>query len=162
MSYVLEKMLTVRKHRENKARNHVVRSKAQLAQAEALKDSKAQELSAYHSWRLEEEERMLATFEGQSVVVQDLLCFRSTVRSLRAHQSAKFEQVAAASKQVAETEEQLQAARQAHATAFRQEAKIKAHRKSWMQAYRLEVERAAENEMDACARSIAATRNEAL
>lgn len=162
MSYVLGKMLTVRQHRESKARNHVVQSQAQLVRATAQKHSKEQELSAYHSWRIEKEQRMLEALDGNSVSVQDLLCFRSMVRSLRSQQSDKFKQVVTATEEVAKAEGQLQSARQAHATAFRQKTKIKAHRKSWMQAHRLELERAAENEMDACARSIVANRKEPL
>jgi len=162
MAYILKQLLAVRHHRENKARSHLERSKTQLEQARARKRSKERELTAYHQWRLHEEARLFSDLQREPVNVQDLLCFTGIVQNLRSDQASKARQVDEAAKQKLTAEDALQSARQAHAAAYRQEAKIKAHRKSWREAHRLELERAAENEMDAAGRFAAHGRKEAF
>lgn len=161
MPYALKKILKVRKHRENKARNHVVRCRTQLEQANTLKTSKERELADFSHWRVNEEQRLLDRLSDQPASVQDLLCFRSQVNGLRSDQDAISLEVESASKQVVDAEETLNSARVAHTTAYLQEAKIKAHKKRWMEDYRTELEKAAENEMDACAGVTFNSRNEA-
>lgn len=160
MPYVLKNLLTVREHREYKARNHVVQTTTRLDRAKDLKHSKEQELSAFQHWRMDEEQRLLKALSEQQASVQDLLCFRSQVRGLRSDQKDKSLQVETAVQQVADAEERLQSAREAYTTAYLQEAKIKAHKEGWMQEYRTELERAAENEMEACAGNTFNRRNE--
>jgi hypothetical protein len=143
-------LLKLRNHREQKARNHVVHSKAQLDLAEADKKRKEQDCEAYQHWRLNEEERLFASIQERPIAVQDLLSFRGSVHSLRAGQRDRAHRVEEAAQQVAQAEAALMAARQSHIEACRKQVKIQTYRKRWLKMQQQEEERAAENEMDAC------------
>jgi hypothetical protein len=157
MTYPLQQLLRVRDHRERKAQNRVARSKALLVQAQAEKERRTRELTAFRRWRLEEEQRLLATLTAQRASVQDLLCFRSRIGGLRADQADRARRVDEAAQQVADAQEALQTARRDHAAAYRQRAKIQAHRERWQTELRIETERTAENEMDDCGRAVFAS-----
>jgi hypothetical protein len=154
MTDPLQQLMTVRDLRERKAQSRVAHSKARLEQARAEKDRRAEELTAFRSWRLEEERRQVVALTGQTASVQDLLCFRSRIDGLRADQAARAHRVAEAVDQVNAAEADLQTARRAHAKAFRQREKIHSHRKQLQAEERRKMERAAENEMDACGRAV--------
>ncbi|MEJ2639035.1 MAG: YscO family type III secretion system apparatus protein [Desulfosarcinaceae bacterium] len=154
MTDPLQQLMTVRDLRERKAQNRVARGKARLEQARAEKGRRTEELVAFQNWRLEEERRQVAALTGQTASVQDLLCFRSRIDGLRADQAARAHRVAEAADQVHAAEADLQTARRAHTKAFRQREKIRSQRERWQAKERREMERAAENELDACGRAV--------
>jgi type III secretion protein O len=157
MSYELEQLFKVRNHREKKARNRVIRSKAEVNQAREAKESRRQALSDFRCRRLEEERRLVAELTARPGTVQDLLCFNSRVQHLRDRQTEKAKAVATAEEEVAAAETRLQDARRAHAQAYRQQVKIDTHRSLWLQVYNSTLVKAAENEMDACSRTATAS-----
>jgi hypothetical protein len=150
----LQQLMTVRDLRERKAQRRVAHGKARLERARAEKVRRTEELAAFQDWRLKEEGRQFAALTGQTASVQDLLCFRSRIDSLRADQAARAHRVAEATQEITTAEDDLQTARQAHAKAFRQREKIRTHRKQWQAKERQKMECAAENEMDACGRAV--------
>jgi hypothetical protein len=154
MTDPLQQLMTVRDLRERKAQSRVARVKARLEQARTEKVRRTEELAAFQDWRLKEERRQFAALTGQTTSVQDLLCFRSRIDGLRADQAARAHRVAEATQEVTTAEDGLQTARQAHAKAFRQREKIRTQRERWQAKERMEKERKAENEMDACGRAV--------
>ena len=93
MTYVLEKILTVRDLRENRALNRLVQSRAALIRAEELKSLKQRELGEYCRWRLDQERRLFGELRDKTAAVKDLNLFKDTVRSLRQDQAERARQV---------------------------------------------------------------------
>lgn len=154
MTYVLEKLMTVRDLRENRALNRLVQSREALMRAEELKQRKERELGAYRDWRLDQERRLFGELQNKPAALKDLNLYRDTVRSLRRDQAEQSRQVEAAAGRVIEAREELEKARQHHARAYRKKAKIQEHKSIWMEARHQQIEKQAENEMEEAGRTI--------
>jgi Type III secretion protein YscO len=150
MTYILENLLSIRTHRENKALNHMMNSKAALQHAEDLKRRRIQELCEYRRWRRLEEKRLFDELKHQPASVQDMLCFNDIVNSLRSDQALKMQAVDDSAQQVVKAENELESARKHYASAYRNKQKIEEHKRIWMEDYRLWIEKEAEKEMEEC------------
>jgi hypothetical protein len=151
MPYPLEKMLTVRTHRENKKLNHVVQCKEQVKQAETVKRQKEQELSSYRQWRPMEEKRLFDHLQQAPANVHDVMYFTDTVNTLREKQIQKAHRVQEALNQVNSAEQALTKARRKYAEACRKKMKIAEHKEIWMEEYRIQMEQKEENELEEAA-----------
>lgn len=154
MPYPLEKMLSVRQHREEKKLNQVVKQKEQVKKAVALKHQKEQELVSYRQWRPVEENRLFDHLQSQPANVHDVLYYSDTVDTLREKQADKTQEVHAAISQVDSAEKALQSARQIYAEACRKKTKISEHKEIWMDEHRLQMEQQEENELEESAQLI--------
>ena len=65
MAYGLEKLLSVRVLREEKARNHLSRVKTELVSAQMQRHRKEKELVDYRHWRIKEEKRLFGVLKGK-------------------------------------------------------------------------------------------------
>jgi type III secretion protein O len=153
MPYILEKILTVRDHRETKSLNHVVHCKEDVRRSVAIQRQKEQELDDYHQWRQLEEERRFDHLKQQPANVHDLLYYKDTIDTLRQDQAARARRVDEAAKQVVSAENTLQQARRHYAQACRQKMKIAEHKKIWMEDDRQRTERQNENELEEIAQA---------
>lgn len=148
MTYILEKILTVREHRENKSLNHMMKCKQEVRRAVIRQHQKKKELHDYHQWRQLEEGRRFDNLKQKPANVHDVMYFTDTINTLRREQDAKARRVHDASKQVASAENTLKEARQHYAQACRKKMKITEHKKIWMEDYHRQAEQQNENESE--------------
>lgn len=148
MTYILEKILTVREHRENKRLNHMMNCKEQVRKAIIRQRQKEKELYDYRRWRLMEEGRQFDNLKQKAANVNDLMYFTDTLHTLRREQAAKAAMVQDASNQVDTAQNTLQEARRHYARACRKKTKIKEHKEIWMEDYRRNEQRNGENEAE--------------
>lgn len=148
MPYTLEKMLSVRAHRENKAMNHMVQCQGKLNRALELHRKKETELSEFRSWRQHEEQCLFNHLQGQPATVQEVMIFLDTTSTLREGQAAKAQEVVQAQKQAQAAEDDFRKSRQEYVEAYRKKVKIEEHKAVWEEENRFQVERDAEKEME--------------
>lgn len=148
MPYVLEKMLAVRAHRENKAMNRMVHCRGELNRALDLSQRRETELSEFRSWRIDEERRLFRNLQEKPAAVQDVMVFMDTTSALREDQAVKVRQVIEAREQAKAAEEDLHKARKDYAAAYRKKVKIEEHKAVWEEDDRVRMEQDAEKETE--------------
>ena len=148
MAYGLEKLLSVRVLREEKARNHLSRVKTELVSAQMQRHRKEKELVDYRHWRIKEEKRLFGVLKGKPASSYDLMLFNDTTNTLRQNQADKVRQVDEAGQAVKKAEENLVEARQHYFTANRKKIKIEDHKSIWTEAQRLLEQQGEDKEME--------------
>ena len=71
-SYPLQSLLSVRRFREDAAKNEVRAAERRLAEAREEVRKKEEELERYRAWRPEEENRRYDAIMGQSMNLEDV------------------------------------------------------------------------------------------
>ena len=146
-SYPLQSLLTVRRFREDAAKNEVRATERRLAEAREEVRKKEEELERYRAWRPEEENRYDAIM-GQSMNLEDVAEFRASLGALAEGEQQRVQAVTEAEKIAAQKERDVAAAREAVAEARREAAKIEAHRDIWLAEAKKEAERQEDLEME--------------
>jgi type III secretion protein O len=148
MAYGLEKLLTVRILREDRARNQLARSKAELARAEMHRHQKEKELVDYRQWRRKEETRLFGVLRSKNASRHELLLFNDSTNTLRQNQAAKVQQLQEAGRAVQAAEQNLVKAGQRYVAANRKKIKIEEHKSIWTEARHMLEEQYEEKEIE--------------
>ena len=133
MGYALVDLLTVRRHRVDKATSLVAQRRKELAQAEQNLRQRETELADYREKRLLKEQALYDSIVGQAVLLKKLEEIKAEVQVLRFEELAYEERVLHAQKAVDDAHQQLQQAKQQLAKAVRAEEKLNEHRRLWDQ-----------------------------
>lgn len=147
-SYPLQSLLTVRRFREDAAKNEVRAAERRLVEAREEVRKKEEELERYRAWRPEEENRRYDAIMGQSMNLEDVAEFRASLGALAEGEQQRVQAVTEAEKIAAQKERDVAAAREAVAEARREAAKIEAHRGIWLAEAKKEAERQEDLEME--------------
>jgi hypothetical protein len=148
MKYVLEDLLKVRDFRETSAGNEVKKKKGRLLHAERVVKAKEDEVSDYHSWRLEKEESMYEEVKNKQITLQDLDGLKFRVASLRENEAALENDLLEAERDRNLATEELEKAQSTYRLAVREKRKIEEHKKIWLGDMQKEEERAQDKEME--------------
>lgn len=147
-SYPLQSLLTVRRFREDAAKNEVRAAERRLAEAREEVRKKEEELERYRIWRPEEENRRYDAIMGESMSLEELAGFRAALGALAEGEQERILAVTEAEKAVGQKEREVAAAREAVAEARREAAKIEAHRDIWLAEAKKEAERREDLELE--------------
>lgn len=141
-------MLKVRLLHEEQAKRLACEAEERVKSAEKnLADCQA-ELSRYHLWRPQEEDRRFAAIVAKPLHVEKLGVFREQLAQLAQGEKERELKVLEAEKLLQERQAQAQEASQAVIAARKACMKLEEHREIWLAAKRKEEERQSDLEME--------------
>ncbi|MEO1997884.1 MAG: YscO family type III secretion system apparatus protein [Planctomycetaceae bacterium] len=148
LKYPLERLLDVRRRREDDAA--VVVREARAAHQAAVQDKEQAEwtLSDYQRERQELENRRYAEVLGQQVHRRELDDLMFDLGQFAQRENALMQLSLEADKMVDQRREELARAEAGYRTAYRARAKIDEHRKIWLRKAEQEAERQQEKEFE--------------
>ncbi len=147
-SYPLEALLSVRKYRETQAAAAVRAAEADLRQAEADAEKRREELTAYRSWRGEEEDRRYAAIMDKPCTLNQLDNFKAGLSRLAEGEMLREEAVQKAVDNIGLCTSALDNARKSAKTAQKETSKILAHKDIWTDEEKKEAERKEDLELE--------------
>lgn len=139
-AYPLQALLSVRRYREDAAREALRLEERRLVRAREEAGRRQDELERYSAWRREEEERRYAAIMGASLSTEAIADFRAALAALAEGEQERFRAVRQAEEEVTRQEGAVDGARQAVAVARREAARIEMHRDIWREKVRREQE----------------------
>lgn len=146
--YLLQDLIFVREHREDKASKAVTLARRAVQEAEQLVTERKKELADYHAWRLREEERLIQSIMRKPVKLGDITDMKLEIAQLREQEMALQDQLHKAEGELDRAREALEQARAAHRKATQDLEKLVEHRALWKREQELEIERLADLEME--------------
>jgi type III secretion protein O len=146
--YILQDLVRVREHRENKASEAVTLARRVVLEAEKNLAERKKEHADYIEWRIKEEERLIQSIMRKAVKIGDITDLRLEIAALHEREMALLDQVHKAEGEVDRAKEALEQARLAYKKALTELEKLIEHRTLWRREQDLEAERLAELEME--------------
>lgn len=148
MGYPLERLLKVRKLREDAAETEVNRCTRELKEAEDNLQQRKDKLAEYTKWRLAEEERLFQEIKGHEIHLKEIDDYKLQLQSLRGREVKLEEKILEARKQIEDCKEALEEARKLRLQAMRGRRKIEEHNQRWDEEQRVLEERAEDLELE--------------
>lgn len=148
MTYSFEKILTIRKNKEDNARNLLMKRKAALEDAKRKKKKKQAKLVSFTKWRVTEEVRLFDQLKGRQLEMADLDQYTLHTIHFRRKQYILEKQLEKATQDILDAEKKLVAAKNNYLTAQHEMKKFEEHKKLWVEEQRILNERLAEKEME--------------
>lgn len=148
MNYMLQDLVRVRQHREERAGANAARAARQLEEARTALATAQDDLTEYTVWRIERENTLLDGLMRRVLRAGELSDTRTEIALLREREFEFHDRVRRAETQVEKAEAALQEARHDHAKAVRELEKLLEHRAGWQREHRLQMERAEEAAME--------------
>lgn len=148
MTYVLENILNIRKHREQFAMNRLFQARKEVNEARNLKERNAKQLLDYSAWRKDEELRLFEEIKRKYNKIHRLNYFNQCIEFMREKQNQLVESLEKSNQLVLQKESNLEKARGIYSQSCRERKKLEEHRDICLQAKELRDERLAEEEID--------------
>lgn len=148
MTYLLEEVLTIRKHRDKVALTHVLTVRNEVDHAKSKRAKSISELISFTKWRQKEEEQLIEKLMRQTIKVCDLENFYQYIEFLREKQSSLLEDVKKRTQEVSKAKEKLKEAQKNYVIFNRAKQKLEEHKNIWSQEEYLQNEHLEENEQD--------------
>lgn len=146
--YLLQDLIFVREHREDKASKAVTVASRLVQEAEKALEQKKKEHADYHAWRLTEEERLIQSIMRKPVKVGDITDLRLEISLMREREMALLDQVNKAEGELDRARLALEEAKAVHRKATQDLEKLVEHRTQWQAEQRLDAERLEDLEME--------------
>ncbi|HSJ01072.1 MAG: type III secretion protein [Verrucomicrobium sp.] len=146
--YLLQDLIFVREHREDKASKAVTMARRVVVEAEQLVARREKELEDYKVWRQEEEIRKLDSIMLKPVKLGDITDMRLEIAGMREKELDFIDLLRKAEGDLDKAREALEVARKAHIKATQELEKLVEHRELWRQEQSLEEERLADLELE--------------
>lgn len=146
--YPLERLLQVRKFREDAAAAEIARCVHALEDAKQALVQHQKELEAYIAWRLKEEDTLFKEIQNKEISLSEVETYKQTLLSLRGKEVQYEERILEAEKHIEDCKVALEQARKARLLAMRERAKIEEHGERWQDEQRLLAERAEDLELE--------------
>jgi len=148
MRYPLEDLLEIRRVRQDRAQNEVVRKRHETDRANRKVEDRKREAADYRRWRLRKEDELYEEIRGKIVPLGELDDLKETVSGLRRREAALEKAVEEALEELEAAREELEKARERYREAVREARKIDEHKASWMEEALKERREAQEKEME--------------
>jgi hypothetical protein len=146
--YLLQDLIRVREHRENKASEAVMLARRAVADAEKVVAERTKEHAQFREWRIKEEERLIQSIMRKAVKIGDITDLRLEIASLHEREMALLDQIHKAEGDLDRARKALEEARVAHRKALQDLEKLIEHRSLWKVEQDLEAERLADLELE--------------
>lgn len=146
--YLLQDLIFVREHREDKASKAVTAARRVVVEAEQLVERRQQELEDYKVWRVAEERRLMDSIMLKPVKLGDITDLRLEIAGMREKELDYMDLLRKAEAELDRARELLEEARKAHIKATQELEKLVEHRQLWRREQALEEERLADLEME--------------
>ena len=148
MTYLLEELLTIRKHREKIALGHILKAQKEVDKAKSKRAESISELISFTKWRGKEEKRLIEELMRQPVNIYELENFNQHMEFFRAKQFSLVDNLKKREQEISEAKEKVKEAQRHYASLNRAKQKLQEHKESWMQVQYFEDERRQDNEQD--------------
>jgi hypothetical protein len=147
-AYLLQDLVFVREHREEKAGKAVSMARRVVVEAEQLVARREKELEDFKVWRAAEETRLMDSIMLKPVKLGDISDMRLEIAGMREKELDYMDLLRKAEGDLDKAREALEAARRAHIKATQELEKLVEHRQLWQREQALEEERQADLELE--------------
>lgn len=148
MIYILEDLMTLRKHREKLALNRMLQARKALEEAKDAAEKRANELSDFIQWRKNEENRLFEEIKKKLQKLNHLDDYNQRVDALRQEQNNLKEKLDQVEQRVIQIEDEVKKANEKYTLRHREKKKLEEHRKNWWLNKTVIDQRNEENEID--------------
>ena len=148
MTYSLEELLTIRRHRELAALNHMLKIQKELKQTKQLRQKKTEQMSEYKNWRKSEEQRLFNELIQQPRNWYDIEKFNQYIKVLREKQNLLVEDLKQTEKAILQEKAKLEESQKEYAQRYRSKQKLQEHKNCWMQVKYFQDEHRQDDEQD--------------
>jgi hypothetical protein len=146
MNYLLEEILTIRKHREKVALGHILAAQKEVTTAELKREKSISELISFKKLRNYEEKRLIEELMRQPIDIYELENFNRHVEFFKEKQFLLADNVKKREQEISEAKRKLKEAQRHYADLNRAKQKLQEHKNSWMQVKYFENERRQDDE----------------
>lgn len=147
-AYLLQDLIRVREHREDKASKAVTAAMRAVKEANEQLEARQKELKDYHIWRLQEEERLMDSIMKKPVRLGEITDLKAEIGFLREKEMAYKDAVTQAEAELDRARKALEEAKMVHKKAQQDLEKLLEHREAWKEEQSLEEERLSDLELE--------------
>ena len=148
MNYILEDLMSIRKHREKLALYRKLQAKEKLAEANSAFELRNNELLNFLQWRKNEEERLFEEIKNKYQELYQIDIYNQHIVALKNEQERLEKEFYRAGQNVRKSEEELEKENATFKLQHRQKKKLEEHKRNWLLEMSAIEQRKDENEMD--------------
>jgi chromosome segregation ATPase len=148
MTYELEELLHIRKHREDSALNNLMRDKKEFEKTLHHRKEIARQLFAYSKWRKTEEQRLFEELTRRRRNICEIENYNQSIDRLKEKQYSLVNQLTQAQHKLSQIEADLKESKKQYARCCRKKRKLEEHKKIWAEENRKKNDRLAEKELE--------------